>query len=110
MQFASEYGNLSFESLCHDFEMRQNEKYLNMHTRKIWQGKDGDFYTKIKGPDGIVRIRHAVTREALNRLIIAHYKEAEEHPTVRIVFEEWISERIRYGEVELTLILHLAIY
>ena len=101
LQFASEYGNLSFESLCHDFEMKQNEKYLNMHTRKIWQGKDGDFYTKIKRPDGVVRIRHAVTREALNRLIIAHYKEVEEHPTVRTVFEEWTDERIRYGEVEL---------
>ena len=101
LNFASEYGNLSFESLCHDFEMKQNEKYLCMHTRKIWQGKDGDFYTKIRGKDGKVRLRHAVTKEALNRLIIAHYKEEAEHPTLRSVFEEWIEERIRFGEVEL---------
>ena len=101
LNFASEYGNLSFESLCHDFEMKQNEKYLCMHTRKIWQGKDGDFYTKIRGKDGKVRLRHAVTKEALNRLITAHYKEEAEHPTLMSVFEEWIEERIRFGEVEL---------
>ena len=101
LQFAAEYGNLSFEDLCQKYQMKRDQKYLDMHTRKIWQGKDGDWYTKVSDPSGKVRLRHAVSRESLERLIIAHYKGAEDHPTVHTVFEEWINDRVRYEEVEL---------
>ena len=83
------------------FDLQKNKKYLEMHKRMIWQGKDGDYYTKVVDDNGKVKIRHAVTRESLEKLIIKHYKGIEERPTVRRVFEKWMQDRIRYEEVEL---------
>ncbi len=101
LQFVAEHGNMAPEDSRRMYEMIKNEKYLNMHDRKIWQGKDGDYYTRTTDPDGKIRVRHAKTRDALEKLIINHYKTIEECPTVTRVFNEWIEERIRYEEVEL---------
>lgn len=101
LKFVAEHGNMSPEDSRHEYEMQKNEKYLQMHNRKIWQGKDGDWYTRTEDPDGKVRLRHATTQNALNQLIINHYKTIEERPTMSRVFNEWIDERIRYEEVEL---------
>ncbi len=75
------------------YEKQKDREYLKMHNRSIWQGKDGDFYTKVKGADGKYRLRHATTREALEKRIIALYKHLTEKPTVRDVFEEWLLFR-----------------
>ncbi len=101
LKFVAEHGNMSPEDSRHEYEMQKNEKYLQMHNRKIWQGKDGDWYTRTEDPNGKIRLRHATTRKTLEHLIINHYKTIEEHPTTSRVFKEWIDERIRYEEVEL---------
>ena len=101
LQFVAEHGNMSPEDSRHEYEMQKNEKYLKMHNRKIWQGKDGDWYTRTEDPDGKIRLRHATTRKALDQLIINHYRTVEELPTISRVFSEWIDERIQYEEVEL---------
>lgn len=101
LKYLAEHGSMFLKGSHKEYEMEKDRKYLEMHNRSIWQGKDGDFYTKVKGSDGKYRLHHATTREALEKRIIAHYKQMAERPTIRDVFEEWIKERITYGEVEL---------
>lgn len=101
LKYLAEHDSIFLKDSHKEYEMQRDRKYLQMHDRSIWQGKDGDFYTKVKGSDGKLRLHHATTREALEQRIIAHYKKQAERPTVRDAFEEWIRERIMYGEVEL---------
>ena len=101
LQYMAEHSTMSPDDSRRAYEAMKNERYLKMHNRKIWQGKDGDYYTRTTDAAGKEHIRHAKTLENLKKMIIDHYKTIEEFPSVTRVFNEWIEERIMYEEVEL---------
>jgi len=69
-----------------------------MHEHKIWQSEDGEWRTYL--PDDTKRrLVRRRTREQLDKLICQHYKQKQNEPTIRQVFQMWIIEKLEFGEI-----------
>ena len=70
-----------------------------MHPYKIWQGKDGEWYTSFYDEAGNRKLKHRKTLQALEDVIIDYMKDKVEYPTIESVFLEWIKLRLERGEI-----------
>lgn len=79
---------------------KQNQKFLDMHRYKKYQGSDGYWYTYIMPADGDKRkkVRRKTERE-LDKYLIAYYKDTVENPRVEEVFEEWNNLRLERKKI-----------
>ena len=81
-------------------EMKQRQHYLSQHESRIYQGKDGYWYTCL--PDGKSGRKKDKKKERidLEKTVAAYYKLLETSPTIREVFEEWNNRRLESGAIE----------
>ena len=59
-------------------EDMKRKELLQKHPYKIWQGKDGEWYTKLIEGDGTKKLRHRKTLKALEDVIIEHIRKIED--------------------------------
>ena len=78
---------------------KKKETILKQHTGKIWQGKNGRWYTyvPIDGPKKR-RLITSPTREALEDSIVDNYEESYT-PTFDMLFQEWIVRKLEGQEI-----------
>ncbi|MCI8490961.1 MAG: hypothetical protein HFJ04_12130 [Lachnospiraceae bacterium] len=81
-------------------EDMKRKELLQKHPYKIWQGKDGEWYTKLIEGDGTKKLRHRKTLKALEDVIIEHIRKIEDCPTIEKIFYEWMNVRLERGEIE----------
>ena len=79
--------------------MQERKKYLSMHTQKQWQSTNGRYMTYLY-TDGKRKLISKPTQEALEECIVQHYKRITNDPTVKSIFNEWINNKLEYGEIE----------
>ena len=79
----------------------KDKEYLDRHKFKIWQGKNGYWYTRILEGDKRKLIKKT-RKEDLEDFIINREKELDPEfdPTFKQVYEMWISDKIKYKEVK----------
>ena len=102
LKYAIDNGMIDISYVQEQIEMNERKKYLEMHNYKIWQGKDGYFYTKVDD-DSKQRGKRLIKKSkknALENAIIDHYKEKKEDPNIKNVFDEWVEQKMRYGEIQ----------
>ena len=93
LQYAVDSGMIDLTTLQAEMEMAEREKYLSGH--KIWQGKNGYWYTKLNGK--LVKKRK---KEAVEEEVISYEKSIEDRPTVKEVFYRFINQKLRYKDIE----------
>lgn len=99
LQFALENGIIDESTIQEKMIMNERKKYLEKHPYKIWEGKDGKWYTYL--PDGEKRkLLKRTNEKSLCDEVISHYKMTENEPTVKAVFYEWIERKLKYGEIQ----------
>ena len=81
-----------------ELERLQKQKYLEMHTQRIWLSDKGRWKTYLKTKEGR-RLLSALTKEELEDKIANHYKEKVDSPTFEEVFMEWQRNRLKYNEI-----------
>ena len=93
-------GIIDIEAMKMQLEdMRKNE-YFKQHKNKIWQGKNGDWYTYI--PDekkGRILLKRK-SESALKEAIIQFYGKQEENPTIHALFSEWVNGKLSRNEIQ----------
>ena len=99
LQFAIESGMLDESTIQEKMIMNERKKYLEKHPYKIWEGKDGKWYTYLPNGDERKLLKRA-NEKSLHDELIKYYKITEEEPTVRKVFYEWIERKLKYGEIQ----------
>lgn len=83
-------------------EMRRNQELLDKHPWKLWEGKDGNWYTYIVDPETEIRkLKKRKTREELEKVVIKHYMAQGENPLVKDIYKEWINGKVERQEVEI---------
>ena len=80
-------------------EQMKRQELLEKHPYKIWQGKDGEWYTSFYDKEGNRKIKHRKTLKALEDVIIEYIKDTIESPTIDDVFSEWINLRLEREEI-----------
>lgn len=99
LQAAIESGMIDLTTLHSQIEMAERKKYLEEHEQKVWQGKDGHWYTYLpqNGKRGVVRRKEL---KAVEDAIVDFYRNEEINPDIRHIYESWITEKLEIGEVK----------
>lgn len=100
LRFIINSGMIDLNDVQNSMETMKREELLKQHPYKIWQGKDGEWYTKLIYEDGTKKLRHRKTLRDLENVIIEHIRKTIECPTIETVFYEWINIRLDRGEIE----------
>ena len=101
LNYALQNGIIDFNTIQTKYEMNERLKYLEMHDSKIWQSTDGKWYTylpDLRNENGR-RLAKRKTEKEIVDLIVEHYKDSLNEPTIEMVFEEWIDKKIKYREI-----------
>lgn len=103
LNYAVENDMIDFDTVREQIIMNERKKYLNQHKYSIWQGNNGKWYTKLYDEvERKVVLRKRKTEKEVEDLIVEHYKQLENEPTVEKVFEEWSSKKLEYKEISLS--------
>lgn len=100
LKFALSNGIIDMDDVRKKFEMNEREKYLKRHNSKIWQGKDGKWYTYVPDFEKDRRLIKRSDRKELEDEIIKSYKADENNPTLTELFYEWIDRKVKYQEIQ----------
>ena len=102
LNYAIENGIIDINTIQKQIEMNERYRYIEMHESKVWQSTDGNWYTylpDIKSKNGRKLIKRK-TETGLYDSIVEHYKSIENEPYIETVFDEWISKKLSYGEIQ----------
>ena len=99
LNFAISQGIIDISFVQDKIEMTRREKLLSNHPYKIWQSKDGSWYTYL--PDEVKgRVqRKRKTQEEIEQVIIDYWKTEEENPTIDQVFNEWNNRKLELQQI-----------
>lgn len=101
LQFAIENGIIDKALLEEKIEMQKRAELLEKHPYKIWEGKNGKWYTYLQDSNKAEgrRLIKRNTVESLENKIIEFYRQAIEEPHFDAVFFEWINKKLKYKEI-----------
>lgn len=99
LKYAIENGMIDMSRLREQVEMNKREELLKKHPYKVWRGENGKWYTYL--PDDTKgRIQRVRTSErAIQDLIIEYWKQQEENPTIKEVFDEWNDRKLELKKI-----------
>lgn len=92
-------GILNMEAMQQQIEMKKREEILAKHPYKIWQGKDGKWYTYLPDRNKGRTQRERNTCKEIEDTVIAYWQEQLENPTIKEVFTEWNDRRLKLEKI-----------
>lgn len=95
-------GIIDIGSVKAQLEMRERDKKLEKHHHKIWQGKNGSWFTYVKDEDGKRKLIAKKSRIDLEDFIIEHIKVEEDYsstPRFRDLCSDWIAQKVKWKEI-----------
>ena len=100
LNYAKENGMIDYDTIRQNYEMNERKKYLEKHPYSIWKGKDGKWRTRLYDPVKTKLIlKKRNTQTEIEKLIVEHYKNQECEPTIKQLFEMWLIEKQKFGEI-----------
>ena len=98
LNYALENGMIDLGTIQKQIEMNERKRYLEMHNYKVWQGKNGLWYTKLDEVGGI-KLKKRKTKKEIEDLIVNAYKTQNAEPIVNVVLEKWLNEKLELNEI-----------
>lgn len=99
LKYAIENGMIDVSYIQKIIEMNKRKELLEKHGNKIWQGKDGKWYTYLPDEEKGRVLKKRNTREEIEDVIVSYWKEQMENPTIEEVFEEWNDRRLELKKI-----------
>lgn len=102
LKYAVDNGMIDLSYVQEQIEMNKRKELLEKHPYKIWEGKDGKWYTYIpdESKNDERRLIKRTNLTSLENIVIAHWKKIGEIHTLKSTFYEWLNEKLKYGEIE----------
>ena len=100
LQFAIDSGMIDANTIRKQIEMNERKKFIEMHEYEVWQGKNGLWYTYVPDNAKGRKLIKRKTKEAIDDEIVKFYKSVENEPTIKHVFDSWIEEKLKFGEIQ----------
>lgn len=96
--YAVENGIFDVRAAFEDMQMKERDRILQEHDRKVWQGKDGRWRTKVI-VDGKEKLLCKTYREDLENAIIESLRQEQYNPTVNELYKMWMAGKIKNEEI-----------
>ena len=100
LSYALEHDMIDLSYVRELVEMSKKKELLLRHPYAVWQGKDGKWYTHFPDEERGRVLRQRRTEEELADLICEFWKEKTENPTLKDIFQQWISRKLEYKEIQ----------
>ena len=99
LKFAAEHGMLDLSYVQEKMEMNKRSELLAQHPYKVWEGKNGCWYTYLPDGKGGRTLKKRKSRDDLEKDIARHQAQEADNPTVADIFQEWIDSRLETKEI-----------
>lgn len=99
LQLAIECGRITEEELLAYADMKEKQRYLQLHKYTIWEGQNGRWYTYLPTSDGGRRLVKKSTRNKIEAEIVSYWRGEIENPTIDEVFDEWNDRRLKLKKI-----------
>lgn len=99
LQYAVEHDMLDVQYVQDQIEMLKREELLKKHPYKIWQGKDGKWRTYLPDEEKGRSMKKRNTEAEIKNIVAVYWKEKTENPTVRELYDEWITDKLKRQEI-----------
>lgn len=99
LKYAVENGIIDTALVQEKIEMQKREELLNKHPYKIYQGKDGKWYTYLPCGDNNRKKVKGTSRESVENKVVCYWREKEENPSIGNIFYEWVDQKLYSGEI-----------
>ena len=95
-------GIISLSDTEEMIAMIERKEYLEKHPYRIYEGKDGQWHTYLPDASKKTKRRHIKrrTKQEVEDVVAAFYKEGTDDPTIEDVFKEWQEYRLAIGKVK----------
>ena len=100
MQYAIDNDMIDLSYMQDAIEMNKREELLKKHPYKIWEGKNGKWYTYLPDDSKSRILIKRNTEKAIQDIVIDYWKEEAENPTVKEIYDEWINMKIKRNEIK----------
>lgn len=91
--------------------MNERQKYLDMHTCKLWLASDGYWKTKVKESDGHYRLVKKKDKSDLEDAVVEHYKRLSlKDNSFKTRFSVWIDRQKECGRSDNTILKYKSDY
>lgn len=99
LHFANKNGMIDLSYVQEKMEMTKRKELLEKHPCKIWEGKNGCWYTYLPDNKGGRILKKRKSKSDLENDIINYQIQQSDEPTVADIFQEWIDGRLRTKEI-----------
>ncbi len=99
MQFIIQSGIINFDDVQNSMEAMKRKELLEKHPYKIWQGKDGKWYTYLPDDKKGRTLKKRTSQKAIEDDVISYLKTELENPTIIEVFHEWNDRRLELKKI-----------
>lgn len=99
LQYAIENGIIDTTLIQEQIRMKKNNELLQKHPYKIWEGKDGKWYSYFPDKEKGRVLKKRNTEELIKDEIIAYWKKQESNPTISDIYSEWINGKVQREEI-----------
>ncbi|MCI8506921.1 MAG: site-specific integrase [Lachnospiraceae bacterium] len=80
-------------------EMSKRSELLAEHPYKIWEGKDGKWYTYLPDETRGRILKKRSTKKDIENLVVQHWKNEKENPQIKEIYEEWTQDKLNREEI-----------
>ena len=99
LKYAIDHDMLDVQYVQDQIEMLKREELLKKHPYKIWQGTDGKWRTYLPDEEKGRNMKKRNTEAEIEDLVAEYWKEKLENPTVRELYDEWITDKLKRKEI-----------
>ena len=99
LQFIIDNGMIDISDVQNSIETMKKEELLKKHPYKIWQGKDGKWYTYLPDGEKGRTLKKRTTKKAIEDDVVGHWRTELENPIIREVFDEWNNRRLTLRKI-----------
>lgn len=99
LKYAVDNGMIDLSYVQEKIEMSKRKELLEKHPCKIWEGKNGCWYTYLPDGKGGRILKKRKLKTDLENDIVKCLSQQADNPTVADIFHEWIDSRLETKEI-----------
>lgn len=99
LQFIISNGIIDINDVRNCMEDMKRKELLEKHPYKIWEGKDGKWYTYLPDQKKGRALKKRTTQKAIEDDVVSYLKSELENPTLAEVFNEWNDHRLELKKI-----------
>lgn len=99
LRFIINNGIIDINDVQNSIETMKRDEMLSCHPYKIWEGKEGTWYTYLPDDKKGRILKKRKSKKDIESIIIEYYRNQKEI-LLQDLFQEWSMQKLGYGEIQ----------